>query len=128
MRLIDADKIEYMWKQDRNGKFRDGVTLESIVNDMPAVNVNDLIIKELEELKVKVIALSYDCKIATIDRYEVEKLIDRQIAELKGDNSQSRCNNCIYNDTEGLSGECYACVKGIEDWYEPLRRIKNERY
>lgn len=42
-------------------------------------------IEELEKLKVKVIALSYDCKIATIDRYEVEKLIDRQIAELKGE-------------------------------------------
>jgi len=41
-------------------------------------------ITELEKLKVKVIALSYDCKIATIDRYEVEKLIDGQIAELKG--------------------------------------------
>ncbi len=44
-------------------------------------------ISELEKLKVKVIALSYDCKISTIDRYEVEKLIDKQIAELKGGNN-----------------------------------------
>ena len=36
---------------------------------------------------------------------------------------ESRCNNC-QNNTDELSGECYECVKGIEDWYEPLEENK----
>ena len=50
--------------------------------------------------------------------------IKAKMCESKDDNKQSRCNNCIYNNTEELSGECYACVKGIEDWYEPLKENK----
>lgn len=42
-------------------------------------------IVELEKLKVKVIGLSHDCKITTVDRYEIEKLIDERISELKGE-------------------------------------------
>lgn len=51
--------------------------------------------------------------------YEIRKERERR-AELKGDNKQSRCNTC-QNNTDELSGECYECVKGIEDWYEPLK-------
>ena len=54
MRLIDADKIVYSWQQDRNGKFHDGVTLESIINSIPTQNVNDLITKELEKIKTEI--------------------------------------------------------------------------
>ena len=43
--------------------------------------------------------------------------------ELKGDNKQSRCNSC-QNNTDELSGECYECVKGIEDWYEPIAELE----
>lgn len=45
------------------------------------------------------------------------------VSGLKGDNKQSRCNTC-QNNTDELSGECYECVKGIEDWYEPLKEDK----
>ena len=45
--------------------------------------------------------------------------------EPKGDNKQSRCNSC-QNNTDELSGECYECVKGIEDWYEPISELKGE--
>lgn len=48
--------------------------------------------------------------------------IKAKMYEPKGDNKQSRCNNCIYNNTEELSGECYRCVKGIEDWYVPITK------
>lgn len=96
MRLIDSDKIEYMWKLDRNGKFRDGVTLESIVNDMPTVNVNDLIIKELEKIKAEILdnintfGLEFGeelTKEQTIHNHAIQKdikLIDKHISELKG--------------------------------------------
>lgn len=47
------------------------------------------------------------------------------VSGLKGDNKQSRCNNC-QNNTDELSGECYDCVKGIEDWYEPISEPKGE--
>lgn len=36
---------------------------------------------------------------------------------------QSRCNSCL-NNTDELSGECYECVKGIEDRYEPISELK----
>ena len=31
----------------------------------------------------------------------------------------SKCDSCS-NNTQELSAECYDCVKGIEDNYEPL--------
>lgn len=92
MRLIDADKIVYMWQQDRNGKFRDGVTLESIVNDMPTVNANDLIIKELEKIKAEFeeIQLPRDNPYNNRTEYsvsmeELRELFGKHIAEPKGD-------------------------------------------
>ena len=42
-------------------------------------------ISELEKIKAEVIELSYNCEIATVDRYRVEKLIDNHIFELKGE-------------------------------------------
>lgn len=45
------------------------------------------------------------------------------VSKLKEDNKPLKCNNCK-NNTEELSGECYECVKGIEDWYEPLEENK----
>lgn len=124
MRLIDANKIEYMWKQDRNGKFHDGVTLESIVNNMPTENVNDLIAKKLETIKAeirnkRIIDSDFDFDTAGW----CISLIERTIKGLKEDNNQSRCNNC-QNNTDELSCECYECVKSIEDWYEPLEENK----
>lgn len=86
MRLIDADKIVYMWQQDRNGKFRDGVTLESIVNDMPTVNANDLIIKELEKLKAEF----EENKYILLNQITAIKVINKYIAELKGEDNERR--------------------------------------
>ena len=37
-----------------------------------------------------------------------------------------RCDTCKWNDEE-LSGECYDCVKGIEDRYEPIEESE-EKY
>lgn len=36
-----------------------------------------------------------------------------------------RCNTCKNNDDE-LSGECYECVKGIFDHYEPEEVMPDE--
>ena len=91
MRLIDADKIVYMWKQDINGDFHDGVTLESIVDKTPTENVNDLIAKELEEVWEEIRALpdinpDYPMdKTIHISRYEAQKIIYEHISELKGE-------------------------------------------
>jgi len=39
MRLIDADKINYMWQQYRDGEFSDGVTLQSVIKRMPTIEI-----------------------------------------------------------------------------------------
>lgn len=91
MRLIDADKIVYMWKQDINGNFHDGVTLESIVDKTPTENVNDLIAKELEKVWDEIRALPdinpdypMDRQIH-ISRYGVQNIIYEHLSELKGE-------------------------------------------
>ena len=80
MRLIDADKIVYMWKQDINGDFHDGVTLESIVDKTPTENVNALIAKELEKIKAE-----FEDRILLNQTVAIQ-IIDRHISELKGEN------------------------------------------
>ena len=89
MRLIDADKIEYMWKQDINGNFHDGVTLESIVDKTPTENINDLIAKELEKVWDEIRALPdinpdypMDPTIH-ISRYGVQQIIYNHIDKWK---------------------------------------------
>lgn len=37
MRLIDADKIVYMWTRDADGEEHDGIILQSIINKMPTI-------------------------------------------------------------------------------------------
>ena len=39
-------------------------------------------------------------------------------ADMRGKAEKIRCNTCKNNDDE-LSGECYECIKGIFDHYEP---------
>lgn len=39
MRLIDADKINYMWQHYRDGEFSDGVTLQSVIKRMPTIEI-----------------------------------------------------------------------------------------
>ncbi len=89
MRLIDADKIEYMWKQDINGNFHDGVTLESIVDKTPTENVNDLIVKELEKVRAKIIKKANSGQWSEPTIYGTQKavfIIDNELTELKGEN------------------------------------------
>ena len=92
MRLIDADKIIYMWQQDRNGKFHDGVTLESIVDNTPTVNVNNLIVEELEKIKqefeeIKCTRMNIytDQAESSVSIKELRKLFDKHIVKLKGE-------------------------------------------
>lgn len=51
----------------------------------------------------------------------IMKILDNHIDE--NNQKESRCDICKWNDEE-LSGECYRCVKGIEDWYEPIEENK----
>lgn len=44
------------------------------------------------------------------------KLIDS--TEYDDNRIHRDCNNCKW-DEDKLSGECYECIKGIQDWYEP---------
>ena len=57
------------------------------------------------------------------DIKNIRQIIDNHISEPKGENKQSICNNCI-NNIDELSGECYECVKEIENWYVPLKENK----
>ena len=89
MRLIDADKIVYSWQQDRNGKFHDGVTLESIIDNIPTENVNDLIVKELEKIKEKINSEDVNCRyeedyVYSSGLQKAIELINNRIKELKG--------------------------------------------
>jgi hypothetical protein len=35
----------------------------------------------------------------------------------------SNCNTCEYEEDRD-SGECYECVKGIQDWYKPKQTVR----
>ena len=39
MRAIDADKIVYSWQIDADGQEHDGVTLQSIIDKMPTIEL-----------------------------------------------------------------------------------------
>lgn len=58
-----------------------------------------------------------------------KKKIIIEWTEFKGKPKELRCDTCKWNDEE-LSGECYDCVKGIEDRYEPIEEgyITAEEY
>lgn len=83
--------------------------------------------EELEKIKDEILNLGFTgwADKPKLDREEVLMILDKHISELSGDNKQIRCNNC-QNNTDELSGECYECVKGIEDWYEPISELKGE--
>lgn len=81
-------------------------------------------IEELEKIKAEVNDIHNWCNPRMV-KNDFIALLNRHISELKGENKQSICNNCI-NNIDELSGECYECVKGIEDWYEPISELKGE--
>ena len=85
-------------------------------------------VKKLEKIKDEILNLGFTgwADKPKLDREEVLMILDKHISELSGDNKQSRCNTC-QNNTDELSGECYECVKGIEDWYEPISELKGEQ-
>ena len=35
-------------------------------------------------------------------------------------NEMMRCNTCMYDTNDELSGECYECIKGIQDHYTAI--------
>ena len=43
------------------------------------------VIEELEKIKTEVVELSYNCEIATVDKYRIEELLDKHISKLKGE-------------------------------------------
>ena len=121
MRLIDADKIEYMWKQDINGNFHDGVTLESIVDKTPTENVNDLIVKELEKIKDEI--LEHNRRYLSDDNAGLERaiweFIEPHIEELKGEEKTGK-----WEADWSISCECpkYVCsVCGEAVWLKTDR-------
>ena len=124
MRLIDADN--YKGKVIASHCYS-GVNKLISIDDVPTVDVNNLITEELKKFKAEILNLGFTgwADKPKLDREEVLTILDKYISELSGDNKQIRCNNC-QNNTDELSGECYECVKGIEDWYEPISELKGE--
>lgn len=118
MRLIDADN--YKGKVIASHCYS-GVNKLIRIDDVPTVDVNNLLTEELEKFKADILNLGFTgwADKPKIDRKEVLTILNKYISELSGDNKQIRCNSC-QNNTEELSGECYECVKGIQDWYEPI--------
>lgn len=43
MRLIDADKISYLWHVDKDGEWHEGVTLHSMVDAVPTVDAAEVV-------------------------------------------------------------------------------------
>lgn len=63
----------------------------------------------IEELKIS----------TTLRRKLIEELHNTNQSDMRGKNCNTcKCNTCKNNDDE-LSGECYECIKGIFDHYEP---------
>ena len=83
------------------------------------------VVGELEKTKEDILNLGFTgwADKPKLDREEVLMILDKHISELSGDNKQSKCNSCR-NNTDELSGECYECVKGIEDNY--ISELKGE--
>lgn len=83
--------------------------------------------EEIEKIKDEILNLGFTgwAYKPKLDREEVLMILDKYISKLSGENKQNRCNSCR-NNTDELSGECYECVKGIEDWYEPIAELKGE--
>lgn len=92
-----------------------------------AIENQKTVIEELEKIKDEILNLSFTgwADKPKLDREEVLTILNKYISELSGDNKQIICNSCR-NNTDELSGECYECVKGIEDWYEPIAELKGE--
>ena len=61
--------------------------MPGLINDDINVSIkNCFAIDVLKSLKKEITNMSYNCEISTIDRYRVEKAIDKKIAELNGGN------------------------------------------
>lgn len=120
-RIVDIPEEMYDWLDNGFpteddyvklwGKIRQGTTLE----------------EEFKKIKTDILNLGFTgwADKPKLDREEVLTILNKYISALSGDNKQSRCNSCL-NNTDELSGECYECVKGIEDWYEPISELKGE--
>ena len=54
MKLIDKSQIVYMWQEFKDGTFSDGVTLQSIIDKIPVIEVKtaDEIISKEQAIKV----------------------------------------------------------------------------
>lgn len=65
-----------------------GLVRKGLLNekDLSRIYTDNDVIEELEKIKQEVVKMSYDCEIATVDRYKIEKLLDNHIEELKGEN------------------------------------------
>lgn len=49
-RYIDANKIIYTWLIDNDGKEHDGVTLQSVIDNIPTADVRENVKGEWEEI------------------------------------------------------------------------------
>lgn len=86
MRLIDADN--YIGKVIASHCYS-GVNKVIRIDDVPTVDVNNLIIAELEKIKAEIEKFEYedfDCNLA-LSAWEVYDILDNHISELKGENN-----------------------------------------
>ncbi len=91
--------------------FQNGTLLEDVIAeiaDIPAFNY--------DTHKVRTRALEILDNIGEADFPQSIQDRETDMREPKGE--KIRCNICKNNDDE-LSGECYECLKGIFDHYEP---------
>lgn len=105
MRLINSRQIVYSWTTDLNGKEHDGITLESIINTMPTVDVSAL--SQIESEKTEIENL----------KSEIENL------KTKIENSNVKSENEIKVENHEIKVD----MINREEVLEELNRIKNEK-
>ena len=118
--IIDISDKKYKWIKEDTLCYTDEIS-EAIRQGTPLEDIKAEIQKELGKVKGNS-GCDYFTN-NTIDNctHIIMKILDNHIKE--NDQKESRCDTCKWNDEE-LSGECYDCVKGIEDWYEPIEGNK----
>lgn len=91
----------------------------AITEEMIMLNKIDSIKAEIKEQKSKRALQDDDLHWYREGINDVLVIIDKHIEDMQGKScSTCKCYTCKNNDDE-LSGECYECIKGIFDHYEP---------
>lgn len=112
------------------------ITYAVICEQMPTPHLYFGTYKEAEDFaKIEQPAYRPHYIVERVEHFEIcgvvgdkgkKKVLDNKLIMREPKEEKIRCNTCKNNDDGECSGECYECIKGIFDHYEPKRSESNE--